>query len=387
MPPPDSPSSSPSSAPSEQKTAPTASPVEVPGDSTKARKDLSKDVAKSGRDQLKDEVESTPHLPKDIYRFQRSFYEDPKDKTALRQADNLIDKALKNPQDDKELKIVLKGTADKVLFRIDYSTGKARVNLENGPQWQADFLRAMQALQSKNTFPELGSLDFSKQGLYAIHDLSLELQQKFMNHAIAYLRAERLQKDLQEKFKDKHGIIFDIQTEWMDDLTTRVATLVDVQYQPKSPPIVKPGPDPEPPPVAPPDPEKQPFDKDEIVKNLLQVENPNYVLSTETIFRSGGLIEKEKMMQSTTLVVENSGRQAKYDTFFITSKGNNVNPKYYLLVNQDDPYEIAIGTMQYDNALLTSEAEYGPVTEVINLDKKNRTATLESMKNIFNSLP
>jgi len=182
-----------------------------------------KEAARKGVGALKQQVEEYKEKPHGTYTFERSAYENVDTKADFERSY----KYLVLQTGAAKIDVFLKGVADNTTFQLDPKNPK-QVDLDRGPDFQTKFLHALTTLKSTGGVIGLGGLDFNKDGLKAVHKLPLNEQQKVMNHAIAYLRAERLQRDLQNACKGNPPINFLITTEWARDSKTRKATMMDV---------------------------------------------------------------------------------------------------------------------------------------------------------------
>ncbi|MFA6521236.1 MAG: hypothetical protein WCT53_02525 [Candidatus Gracilibacteria bacterium] len=182
-----------------------------------------KEAARKGVGALKQQVEEYKEKPHGTYTFERSAYENVDTKTDFERSY----KYLVLQTGAAKIDVFLKGVADNTTFQLDPKNPN-QVDLNRGADFQTKFLHALTTLKSTGGVIGLGGLDFNKDGLKAVHKLPLNEQQKVMNHAIAYLRAERLQRDLQNVCKGNPPINFLITTEWARDSKTRKATMMDV---------------------------------------------------------------------------------------------------------------------------------------------------------------
>lgn len=172
---------------------------------------------------LKQQVEEYKEKPHGTYTFERSKYNDISTKSDFERSYKYL--ALQNGAE--KIDVFLRGVADNTKFLLDPKSKRPRVNLDRGADFERDYLHALTILKANGALLELGRLDFNKDGLKAVHKLPLEQQHKVMNHAIAYLRAEKLQRDLQGACK-MPPINFVINAEWARDPRTRKATVMDV---------------------------------------------------------------------------------------------------------------------------------------------------------------
>lgn len=195
---------------------------------------------------LRGSIEKAGETPRGTYFFKRSVYDVPETKKDFDKASDYLKKQLESDKTTK-VNVVLKGTADSAWFRLDPTSKTPRVDLNRGEQRRIDFLRALKALKAAKSkaVPELAKLDLDGKNLEAIHDLPLNQQQKVMNHAIAYLRAECLQKDLMSQIGSNAKLAMSIETEWTP--TKRIAAVMEITAVTK---VVAPPPAPAPAPPS-----------------------------------------------------------------------------------------------------------------------------------------
>ena len=121
-----------------------------------------------------------------------------------------------------------------MVFDIDIvliPKDKNKVDLHRSDaKWRTDFFRALTAVQVKGTLPNLKGADFAN-NLEAIHVLPIKDQQEAMNHAIAYLRAETLLKDLRKGCVNDAKLVYSIETTWGNNSQTRQAAVVDISVE------------------------------------------------------------------------------------------------------------------------------------------------------------
>jgi hypothetical protein len=381
-----------------------------------------KSTAQEDRDSLKEEIdqkntiefkEVPPGMPEIIYKFKRSIYNKPE---AEQMEDALI--ALLSEHEkadpDKDFTITITGTADKKRFEVEWKKGKKRVNLDRGRQFKIDYFRALQALKA-NGMTKLQPLNLAGDGIYAIHDLPYAEQQEMMNHAIAYLRAEKLREDLKARFPEEN-VKYKIDTKWIQDNDTRVSTIVDVQYtdkpkvEPKPDPVdpkpdpVEPKPDPvdpKPDPVDPnpkpkPDPDKpkkpEKLEPAQIIKEIESIETDKYKISREAIHYAGnsitGLTDEETMKAPETIANSKSG---DYTSFFVIDKSNPKNPPNLIVVHKEHPNYIYVYDMDYSGNVLWGSANVlqkanRSTKRNIALDNTNADTTRQSILKMFDQI-
>lgn len=350
--------------------------------------EIKKDLARVKLSVLRTQVEKVPNVPHTEYTYKRSKYEVPDTKRDVDGAALILQDALLEHGEMSRLKVKLNGTADKVGYQLDSRSRKPRVKLNYDAQWRNDYSRALVVLKAKGALPELATLDFGMKSLEAMYDLPLAAQQKLLNHAIAYLRAERLAKDLQALGDLGNRVDFEITTEWMTDTVTRRATLMEVSVESQSDEVVPPVP---PLPPAPPeDPDKKPISPKEMPEILERLELEKYRISrTATFADDGVIIDRESKMKASTLVQEvtpGSGSYTSYEPFFIVDKSSDINPAHYIIFDAKDPYHMSIGRMKYDNGLFKSESNYGTVEQEFHLDRSSRTATKNQLTEILSHI-
>jgi hypothetical protein len=179
--------------------------------------------------------EELPKLPEEVLDFELSKYAESTGETAA-----LVEtlKKLVETDEDGAISIDLKGTADRTKFKLD-ETSKAvkRVDLVkedwdpvDAGKWKDDFEFAMSALDLKPLLKDLPAEEWdafdnarATEGLEAIWHLNLDAQQTVMNHCLAYLRADKLKKELVTALGSADGVEFNITTEWLDKKDKRYA--------------------------------------------------------------------------------------------------------------------------------------------------------------------
>lgn len=344
--------------------------------------------------QLKKDVEKLRELPKFIYKYERSKYV-PIDAGNIDIAGAVISSRQMESDPGKPFKIIIRSTADNVHFRLDSHSKKRRVDLNRGRNWQNDYIRALTSLKNSGALSQLSGLDFGGKGIFAVHDLNLSDQQVVMNHALAYLRGEKLRDDLKGKI-DGENVEFEIKTDWLNDPNTRIASVIDLVYSekpkppaPKPPKPIEPVPTPKPPepkppkPIEPaprPSPKKTPPTKPDEIPGLIEtLENERFKISKRAILK-GGLLRKTQEMTAST-VTKKDGRII--DTWFVIDKKNPENPKYYIAIDRSNKFRVLIGEMEYDSGILSIEAKPGKILQAIELDKTNRQATIKSLARIL----
>lgn len=344
--------------------------LEIPVDPSLTTEQIKREKTHE-RKRLQTTIEQN-ELPDAMYSFKRSRYEVPDTEKGISSASAFLAQKLR--MTDFPVKVELHGTADNTNFKLDPGSPTPRVNLNYGASWQNDFLYAFNTMKGNPSYPELTTLDFARKGISAIHDLSLTDQQKMMNHAIAYLRAMRLQKQLMKDNKDHKRLVFDIKTEWKSDPNTRTATLMKVTTEH---------------PPRPPEPEEEkPLNPKDIIPLIEKINHKKYALSKTAIFKVPGLIPKQNQMRASTLVQNlPDGTRNEYEMYFITTKPSNENPSYYLSVDKNDPFTVRIGKMEYTSGFLSSKSDYGAIEHVLNIDKTNRANAMRQIQELFNVLP
>ncbi len=255
------------------------------------------------------------------FTFERSEY-DPTGEAKVDEAVNLILTALEGA-DENGVKINLRDTADKTLFKLN---AKGDVNVAFGKDSQENYVRAMKALQDIETIDK--TLDFETNGLEAIHALlPVKEQQKAMNNALAYLRAEKLQTALEGKLVGKK-VNFEIATEWTDDPEQRISTIMGLEFAPKKPEI------------------------DEIIGLF---SGHDEVMSKATV--KSGLLAKKLVAHTEIIDGEN------FYVLYASKDKNPMNPPKFIAISESDPRDVAIGHMKYTSSFggLTVDASCGAV--------------------------
>lgn len=327
---------------------------------------------------LKKEIETVKELPETGYKYKRSEY-DPEDKGNLAGTATAINKKQQESEPAKPFKIIIRSTADKAKFRLDPNSTKKQVNLNNSPQWRADFARALTEMQTLGRPTQVAGLDVAGKGLEAIHDLPLADQQVVMNHTLAYLRGERLREDLKGQVQ-KDNVEFEIRTEWLSDNDTRVASVIELEYSKAE---QKP---PEPPektdPPEPPEEPDLPLPPEEVPKIIETIEDDKFKISSKAILKGGWIGKTQEMTSS--IVTRTDGRMV--DTWFVIDKNNPENPKHYIAIDRSNQFRVLIGEMEYESGILNLEAKPGKILKAVDLDQTTRSATISSMYKILQAI-
>lgn len=330
--------------------------------------DTKSNTAKLKQD-LKEKQELLKELPEATYKFDLSS-STPEKEDKVPESLAILNREYAKADETKDFNITITGTADKTLFKLDESSAKPRVKLNYGKKWVDKHLGALKNLQALNTIPELAGLDFDKKGIYAIYKLPLADQQKVMNHALAYLRAEKLKIDLEKKFNHPN-VKFTLQTDWSLKSTKRISNIIDLNYEKK---VIEPPAPPKPPkpPEEPPEP-KIP----DVIGEIETLENAKYKVSrTATMKETVWGMDKTKTM--------NAGEIKGLQVLYVIEKSNPENPKYFIAYDPKDPFEVNIGKIKYTNYLLKTSATTETVDKLIPLDKKN---IKKSLQDVLNQIP
>jgi hypothetical protein len=373
-------------------------------------------------------TEAAKEFPEIIYQFALSS-STPEKEDKLDEALILLNREYDKANPEKEFNITITGTADKVLFGLDETSSKPRVNLKHSKAWRDKYLEAFKKLQATNTISELIGLDFDKKGIYVIYKLSLDNQQKVMNHALAYMRAERLKTDIASKFNHPN-VRFKLQTDWSKKSTRRISSIIDLGYTkkestPKTPdptPVTPPNPDkppklaeirrkkrppkpepprpeppkpeppkpeppkPEPPKPEPPKPEppkpEPPPKPNEVPKIIESLENDKYYMSRTATLEAGWFGREQEMTAS--VITHSTGT---YQTLFAINKSNPKNPSHYIVYDPSDPYEVSIGKMKYTSYGYKTTTTEGPIEKVFKLDRTDYRKFQENLQEVLKALP